>query len=112
MQLADRCDQAEMTNYGSCGFVRARFGIRPIDVLGVEHCAREPIEELFTVHRAKKAGTALSTSNTWETDSGQLAVQAPGPSISRASRTSARFAALRAASALGFPRASANSSYE
>jgi hypothetical protein len=50
-----------MTNYGSCCFLRYRFGIRPIDVLGVEHCAREPIEELFTVHRAKKAGTALST---------------------------------------------------
>src|SRR5687768_15264542 len=113
MQLADRRHEAKVANKGPRRFVRARFGGYPVHVLGVEHRVREPIEELITVHRLEKAGTAPSTSNTWRTDSGQrarLELQSPVLSISRANRTSARFAALRAASALGFPSASASSS--
>src|SRR5687767_10422550 len=60
MQLADRRHEAKVANKGPRRFVRARFGGYPVHVLGVEHRVREPIEELISVHRLEKAGTAPS----------------------------------------------------
>src|SRR5688572_8359494 len=60
MQLSDRRHEPKMADEGPCGLVRTRLRICPIHVLGVEHGARELIEELLTIHRRKRAGIAPS----------------------------------------------------
>ncbi len=84
VHVGERGQHPELREHGPAGVVGARFGACPVDRRAIEHRAREIGNESFTHGRV---------------------------SISSASRTSARSAALRAASGDGLPSASASSSY-
>ena len=83
MNVGERGQHSELREHGPAGVVRARLGACPVDRRAIENRAGEIGNEAFS-HRPRF--------------------------ISSASRTSARSAALRAASGDGLPRASASSS--